>query len=157
MELTYQNTMMMPAAYTAISEEEMTYIDGGLSLNITAVDVALFGLNFTVNFARMMGQAALSMAVGGLIAMHEDGMTLSQSVSYYWDGQTKAGKAATVVVGGLAGWYAYTKAMQVYNTVKTMYNDFKNAYLETKAQKAQQAASAEIGIPDPIVAATAAA
>ena len=46
-----------------------------------------------------MGKAALGTAVGGLVLMHQDGLTLSQSVSYYWDGQNKAGKAATVAVG----------------------------------------------------------
>lgn len=154
MELTYQSPLM-PAAYTAISADEMTYIDGGISLHIDPVDVALFGINFTVNFGRMMGSAALSAAIGGLIVMHKDGLSPTQSVSYFWDGQNTRGKVATVVVGGLAGWYAYTKVMQIYNTVKSIYTEFKNAYEMSKAQQAQNAAQQEIGITDPIVAAAA--
>ncbi len=55
-------------------------------------------------------------------------MTLSQSVSYYWDGQNKAGKAATVAVGALAGWYGAMQAIQIYNTVKSIFIELKNAY-----------------------------
>ena len=108
MELTYQSPLM-PASYTALSADEMTYIDGGAiqigSYLIEFHPEALLQsvVNFTVNFGQLMGKAALGTAVGGLILMHKDGLTLSQSVSYYWDGQNKAGKAATVAVGALAG------------------------------------------------------
>ena len=93
-------------------------------------------MNFTVNFAQLMGKAALTAAVGGLLLMHEDGLTLSQSVSYYWDGQSKAGKVGTVVVGGLAGWYGVLKGIQIYNTAKSLYIELKNAYEQTKANRA---------------------
>ena len=108
MELTYQSPLM-PASYTAISADEMTYIDGGAiqigSYLIEFHPEALLQsvVNFTINFSQLMGKAALGAAVGGLILMHEDGLTLSQSVSYYWDGQNKAGKAATVAALSLAG------------------------------------------------------
>ena len=82
-------------------------------------------VNFTINFGQLMGKAALGAAVGGLILMHEDGLTLSQSVSYYWDGQNKAGKAATVAVGALAGWYGAMQAIQIYNTVKSIFIELK--------------------------------
>ena len=107
MELTYQSPLM-PASYTALSADEMTYIDGGAiqigSYLIEFHPEALLQsvVNFTINFGQLMGKAALGTAVGGLILMHKDGLTLSQSVSYYWDGQNKAGKAATVAVGALA-------------------------------------------------------
>ena len=90
MELTYQSPLM-PASYTAISADEMTYIDGGAiqigSYLIEFHPEALLQsvVNFTINFSQLMGKAALGAAVGGLILMHEDGLTLSQSVSYYWD------------------------------------------------------------------------
>ena len=133
MELTYQSPMM-PAAYAVISADEMTYIDGG-ALQIGS-NLLTAAVNFTVNFAQLMGKAALTAAVGGLLLMHEDGLTLSQSVSYYWDGQSKAGKVGTVVVGGLAGWYGVLKGIQIYNTAKSLYIELKNAYEQTKANRA---------------------
>ena len=86
--------------------------------------------------------------------MHEDGLTLSQSVSYYWDGQNKAGKAATVAVGALAGWYGAMQAIQIYNTVKSIFIELKNAYAQTKANIAASQQQ-NVGITDPIVAAAA--
>ena len=118
MELTYQSPMM-PAAYAVISADEMTYIDGGaLQIGSYLIEfhpenLLTAAVNFTVNFAQLMGKAALTAAVGGLLLMHEDGLTLSQSVSYYWDGQNKAGKAATVAVGALAGWYGAMQALSL--------------------------------------------
>ena len=47
MELTYQNQMLLPASYTVLSEEEMTYIEGGA---ITASDATAAVLNFAINF-----------------------------------------------------------------------------------------------------------
>ena len=141
MELTYQSPLM-PASYTALSADEMTYIDGGAiqigSYLIEFHPEALLQsvVNFTINFAQLMGKAALGTAVGGLVLMHKDGMTLSQSVSYYWDGQSKAGKVGTVVVGGLAGWYGVLKGIQIYNTAKSLYIELKNAYEQTKANRA---------------------
>lgn len=141
MELTYQSPMM-PAAYAVISADEMTYIDGGaLQIGSYLIEfhpenLLTAAVNFTVNFAQLMGKAALTAAVGGLLLMHEDGLTLSQSVSYYWDGQSKAGKVGTVVVGGLAGWYGILKGIQIYNTAKSLYIELKNAYEQTKANRA---------------------
>ena len=111
-------------------------------------------VNFTINFGQLMGKAALGTAVGGLILMHKDGLTLSQSVSYYWDGQNKAGKAATVAVGALAGWYGAMQAIQIYNTVKSIFIELKNAYAQTKANIAASQQQ-DAGITDPIVAAAA--
>lgn len=153
MELTYQHPMM-PASYSAISCEEMTYIGGGFDINEAAVNALNFGINFVVNFTNMMGRAAFTTAIAGLIAMHEDGMTMGQSIAYFWDGQTTAGKVGTVVVGGFAGLYVYQQVMSIYATIKNLYTDLKNAYEMSKAQQ-NTAAAQDIGLADPIVAAAA--
>ena len=63
MELTYQNQMLLPASYTVLSEEEMTYIEGGA---ITASDATAAVLNFAINFAvntiKTLGQGAFNAA-----------------------------------------------------------------------------------------------
>lgn len=153
MELTYQHPMM-PASYSAISCEEMTYIGGGFDVNAALVDAANFGINFFVNFTNMLGRTAFAGAVAGLVVMHNDGMSLSQSISYYWDGQTTAGKVGTVIVGGLAGLYVYQQTMRIYATLKSLYTDLKNAYELSKAQQ-NASATQEVGLADPIVAAAA--
>lgn len=69
MELTYQSPMM-PAAYAVISADEMTYIDGGaLQIGSYLIEfhpenLLTAAVNFTVNFAQLMGKAALTAARG---------------------------------------------------------------------------------------------
>ena len=45
MDHLYQTTMLLPASYAVISEEEMTYIEGGA---ITASDATAAVLNFAI-------------------------------------------------------------------------------------------------------------
>ena len=121
MELTYQSPLM-PASYTALSADEMTYIDGGAiqigSYLIEFHPEALLQsvVNFTVNFGQLMGKAALGTAVGGR--------------------------------------YGAMQAIQIYNTVKSIFIELKNAYAQTKANIAASQQQ-DAGITDPIVAAAA--
>ena len=61
MELTYQSPLM-PASYTALSADEMTYIDGGAiqigSYLIEFHPEALLQsvVNFTINFGQLLGK-----------------------------------------------------------------------------------------------------
>ena len=116
MELTYQSAMVLPAAYAVLSEDEMTYIEGGVSEMQAAV--LNFGINLVVNSVRMLGRGALNSAMTGLKEMHDDGMGLTTSVQYFWDGQ---------------------------NTVVSIYKQMKEIYQQSKADKAaEQAAAAAI-------------
>ena len=148
MELTYQNQMLMPASYAVLSEEEMTYIEGGaFAINITTADVLNFALNFTVNTIKVLGQGAFNSAWSGMKEMHDDGLTISGSIKHYWGRQTPAGKVGTVVVGSFAGFYVYVQMMQAINTVVAVYRDIKSIYEQSKAEKAAQEAAAA-AIPD---------
>ena len=132
MELTYQNQMLLPASYTVLSEEEMTYIEGGA---ITASDATAAVLNFAINFAvntiKTLGQGAFN-----------DGLSITGSVKHYWGRQTPAGKAGTVVIGSFAAFYAYAQTMQIINTAVAIYRDIKAIYEQTKADKAAKEAAA---------------
>lgn len=155
MELTYQSPMLMPASYAVLSEEEMTYIEGGVSLAISAPttsQVLGFGVNVVVNFARMLGRGALTSALNGMQEMHEDGMSVYGSIRYFWDGQNTRGKVSAVAMGSLAGIYAYVYVRQTINTVISIYKEVKGIYEQAKADKAAQEAAAA-AIPDTTLAA----
>lgn len=143
MELTYQSQMLLPASYTVLSEEEMTYIEGGA---ITASDATAAVLNFAINFAvntiKTLGQGAFNAAWNGMKEMHDDGLSITGSVKHYWGRQTPAGKAGTVVVGSFAAFYAYAQTMQIINTAVAIYKDIKAIYEQTKADKAAKEAAA---------------
>lgn len=143
MELTYPNQMLMPASYTVLSEEEMTYIEGGaIEMSAVTANVLNFTINVAVNAVRMLGRGALNSAMSGLQEMHDDGMGLTTSVRYFWDGQNTRGKVSAVVMGSFAGFYAYLWARQTINTVVSVYKDIKAIYDQTKADKAAKEAAA---------------
>ena len=76
MEFTYQSTMQLPASYAVLSEDEMVYTVGGaFELNINAQDVLNFTVNVGVNLVRMLGQAAISNTIAGIIDMRNDCLT----------------------------------------------------------------------------------
>lgn len=141
MELTYQSQMLMPASYAVLSEEEMTYIEGGALTELQA-SALNFGINVVVNSVRMLGRGALTSAMNGLQEMRDDGMGLTTSVQYFWDGQNTRGKVSAVVMGSFAGFYAYLWARQTINTIVSIYQEVKAAYQQVKADKAAEEAAA---------------
>ena len=67
MDHTYQSTMLMPASYAVLSEEEMTYLDGGAdySFNVGDYTVTLhpevlvtYAMNVVVNGVYMLSQGS---------------------------------------------------------------------------------------------------
>lgn len=150
MELTYQSAMVMPASYAILTEEEMTYTEGGALTEMQAA-VINFGINVAVNWVKMLGQGALNSATTGLKEMHDDGMGLTTSIQYFWDGQNTRGKVSAVVMGGFAGFYAYVWARQTINTVVSIYQQVKEIYQQSKADKAAEEAAAA-AVPDATLA-----
>ena len=91
MELTYQNQMLLPASYTVLSEEEMTYIEGGaITVSNATAAVLNFAINFAVNTIKTLGQGAFNAAWNGMKEMHDDGLSITGSVNHYWGRQTPA-------------------------------------------------------------------
>lgn len=143
MELTYQNQMLLPASYTVLSEEEMTYIEGGaITVSNATAAVLNFAINFAVNTIKTLGQGAFNAAWNGMKEMHDDGLSITGSVKHYWGRQTPAGKAGTVVVCSFAAFYVYAQTMQIINTAVAIYQDIKAIYEQTKADKAAKEAAA---------------
>lgn len=143
MELTYQSQMLMPASYTVLSEEEMTYIEGGaITVSDATAAVLNFAINFAVNTIKTLGQGAFNAAWNGMKEMHDDGLSITGSVKHYWGRQTPSGKAGTVVVGSFAAFYVYAQTMQIINTAVAIYQDIKAIYEQTKADKAAKEAAA---------------
>ena len=133
MEFTYQSTMQLPASYAVLSEDEMVYTVGGaFELNIT--------VNVGVNLIRMLGQAAISNTIAGIIDMRNDGLTTMGAIEHYWGRQTPVGKTMTVVVAGFAGVYVYYWARSAIESFLSIYNDMRNIYNESEAKNQAQAA-----------------
>ena len=124
MEYTSSTSLHFPAAYAPISEDEMIYIEGGADV----ISPQQFTYNLVTNLIRLMGQAAFTGAVTGLINMRNDGLTVGGSIKHYWNRQAPIGKAATVLFTGFAGYAVYIYAVQLINTALGIYTDVKDNY-----------------------------
>ena len=133
MEFTYQSTMQLPASYAVLSEDEMVYTVGGAF-------VLNFTVNVGVNLVRMLGQAAISNTIAGIIDMRNDGLTTMGAIEHYWGRQTPVGKTMTVVAAGFAGVYVYYWARSAIESFLSIYNDMRNIYNESEAKNQAQAA-----------------
>ena len=84
MEHTYQRPLQLPAGYSVLSAEEMTYTEGGaFSINITPQQVMAFGINVTVNLLGLMGRYAFQNAISGMQNALNDGLTVGDAVGHY--------------------------------------------------------------------------
>ena len=137
MEYTSSTSLHFPAAYAPISEDEMIYIEGGADV----ISPQQFTYNLVTNLIRLMGQAAFSGAVTGLINMRNDGLTVGGSIKHYWGRQTPVGKAATVLFTGFAGYAVYVYAVQLVNTALGIYTDVKDNYYNDGSSTDPTAAS----------------
>ena len=136
MDHTYQRPLQLPAGYSVLSAEEMTYTEGGaLSINITPQQVMAFGMNVAVNLLGVMGRYAFQSAVSGVQNALNDGLSLGDAVGHFWGKLNPWSKVATIGMAGLGGYYAYIQARSIYLSVKNLVTALKNSIDEYQANK----------------------
>ena len=144
MDHTYQRPLQLPAGYSVLSAEEMTYTEGGaFSINITPEQVMTFGMNVVVNLAVVMGRYAFQSAVSGMQNALNDGLGVGDAVGHYWGKLNTWSKVATVGLAGLGGYYAYCQARSIYLSVKNLVDAFKSTIDEIQASKKAEQEAAE--------------
>lgn len=144
MDHTYQRPLQLPAGYSVLSAEEMTYTEGGaFSINITPQQVMAFGINVTVNLLGLMGRYAFQSAVSGMQNALNDGLSVGDAIGHYWGKLNTWSKVATIGMAGLGGYYAYCQARSIYLSIKNLVDAFKNTYNEIQAKKKAEQEAAE--------------
>ena len=144
MDHTYQRPLQLPAGYSVLSAEEMTYTEGGaFSINITPQQVMAFGINVTVNLLGLMGRYAFQGAVSGMQNALNDGLSVGDAIGHYWGKLNTWSKVATIGMAGLGGYYAYCQARSIYLSIKNLVDAFKNTYNEIQAKKMAEQEAAE--------------
>ena len=136
MDHTYQRPLQLPAGYSVLSAEEMTYTEGGaLSINITQEQVMAFGMNVAVNLLGMMGRYAFQSAFSGMQNALNDGLSVGDAVGHYWGKLNTWSKVASIGMAGLGGYYAYIQARSIYLSVKNLVTSLKESIDEYQANK----------------------
>ena len=136
MDHPYQTTMQLPAAYAVISEEEMTYLDGGQSIYLGSAfnhdiyfntdQFATFCQNAAINLFVLMTNYSFRYIAGRVQSGLSNGLSLSGTFYHTWDKMNGWSKLALFGMGTLAGYYAYGQVVSIIRTVKNLYNDLVN-------------------------------
>ena len=130
MDHTSQSAMLMPASYAVLSEEEMTYLDGGAdySFNIGDYTVTLhpevlgaYAMNLVVNTFYMLGQGAFQYTVNTFKEGLMDGLTVGGVIKHNWNRMNNWSRAATVGMSVLGGYYVYVQAVGIYKSLKNLF------------------------------------
>ena len=133
-----QNTMLLPASYAVISEEEMTYLDGGQSIYLGSAfnhdiyfntdQFATFCQNAAINLFVLMTNYSFRYIAGRVQSGLSNGLSLSGTFYHTWDKMNTWSRIASVGVAGLAGVYVYSQVMNVIRTVTSIYDQIVNEY-----------------------------
>lgn len=149
MDHTSQSAMLMPASYAVLSEEEMTYLDGGAdySFNIGDYTVTLhpevlgaYAMNLVVNTFYMLGQGAFQYTVNTFKEGLMDGLTVGGVIKHNWNRMNTWSRVATVGMAGLAGYYAYAQVRSMYLSLKNLFGSMFGTTTNTDTQDPSVAA-----------------
>ena len=137
MDHPYENTMLLPANYAVIPEDEMTYLGGGEEIILARIgntyltldteQAAQFCMNVVVNFGYLLTNASFNYIRNLYQSVNTNGLSLAGTIYHTWGKlATPASKAAAIGVVGLAGISAGLKAYSIYNSLKNIYDDIFN-------------------------------
>ena len=106
-----QNTMLLPASYAVISEEEMTYLDGGQSIYLGSAfnhdiyfntdQFATFCQNAAINLFVLMTNYSFRYIAGRVQSGLSNGLSLSGTFYHTWDKMNGWSKLALFGMGTL--------------------------------------------------------
>lgn len=143
MDHTSQSAMLMPASYAVLSEEEMTYLDGGAdyTFNVGKYTVtfhpevlAQYAMNVVVNSFVMLGQGSLQYILNSFKDGLSDGLSLTGVVKHNWNRMNNWSRAASVGMGALATYYAYVQVRSMFNSAKSLVGSIMNTNTSTDTQ-----------------------
>lgn len=148
---TYQRPMQLPACYAVLSEEEMTYTDGGFAFTVGNYEITVNTgalvqylvantVYASMNLLVYMGQYAFNRASNELQTGLADGLTIGGTINHYWGKMNTQSKIASVGMAALGGYYAYLQIRSMYYSLKNVYDALVNSYNQYQAD--QQAAAA---------------
>ena len=153
MDHPYQNTMLLPASYAVISEEEMTYLDGGkeillgsafgYDLTFDTDQFVIFCQSALVNALLLGGSYSLSYIKNTITSGANNGLSPVGTFYHTWDKMNGWSKVALFAVGTLAGYYAYGQVVSVIRTVKNLYDQIVNPMPDLSSAAASTTTAAQ--------------
>lgn len=150
MDHPYQSNMQLPAAYAVLSYDEMTYLDGGSRLvlgrafgyevSLETEGLATFFATVTANLFYFIASSSFSYITGVIESGYKNGLSPAGTFYHSWNRMNTSSKVAAVGMAGLAGFYAYSQAVSIYKSLRSLYDavvnpmpDFSGATTATAA------------------------
>ena len=150
MDHLYQTTMLLPASYAVISEEEMTYLDGGKEILLGSVfgyditfntdQFVIFCQSALVNALLLGGSYSLSYFKNTIVSGANNGLSPAGTFYHTWDKMNGWSRLALFGVGTLAGYYAYSQISSFVNMAKDFYQQVIKPALGTSSTQTAAAA-----------------
>lgn len=150
MDHPYENTMLLPANYAVIPEDEMTYLGGGEDVTLGQIgkytlildtDAATqFCVNVIVNSMYALTSSSFSYITGLLQSGHDNGLSLKGTIYHTWGKlETPWSRVAAVGLTGLAGVYAGYQVLSIYNTLKSLFTSIVAVFPNNRTAEAAAA------------------
>lgn len=136
MEYNNQRMLQLPSVYAVLSEEEMTYTEGGaFSFNISQEQVMAFTLNLAVNALYTLGQGSVEYFATTIQNGLNDGLSLPGVLSHQWGKMNTWSKVAACGLAALGGYYVYLQVYSIVQSVKELVGAFKETFEMIKADQ----------------------
>lgn len=120
MELFERPSLRMPVECCLLTEEEMTYLSGGMtSQEILQAAAGICG-SIALNIVYLLGSASFNSSINGVVDGYRDGMSIGQTTSHFWGNQTAAGKVAAVLMVGCVGYYIGVEILRLYQSLQSI-------------------------------------
>ena len=133
MEYNHQRVLQLPSAYAVLSEEEMTYTDGGaFSFNITQEQVIVFAANVVVNTLYIMGQGAFEYFYSTFTNGYNDGLSVAGTISHQLGKMNTWSKVAACGLVVLGGYYVYSQVSGIVQSVMEIVNAFVSSFSQSQ-------------------------
>lgn len=92
MEMCYDGALVMPSSYAVMSEDEMMYVDGGISIKVNSTTCNRIAALLCVG-------AGACVVAGAIMAIHSGGLSLNAGLEL---------AAGLLTIGSGLCWYAST-------------------------------------------------
>ena len=137
MDHPYQTSMQLPAAYAVITEEEMTYLDGGSTivlgqafgyrLTLDTDQLMTFCTNVVANLGYYLLGASFSYITNIFESGAKNGLSIAGSVAHAWNRlETPGSRIGAIGLTGLAGVYVGVQAVSIYRSLRNVYDTIFN-------------------------------
>lgn len=152
MDHPYQSTMQFPAAYAVLTQEEMTYLDGGRVIQLGTVfgyDISfntdqfvIFCKSAAINAFVLATSYSFSYIKNTALSGFNNGLSASGTFYHTWDKMNTWSRIASVGVAGLAGVYVYSQVVNIIRTVTSIYDQIVNPMPSFDATQTAETAAA---------------